>query len=432
MIKNTERIILKENINKENSLNISLSSNNSYYEQLNDDTKRDIIFLIKSGYNKKAIIKLYIFINPSNVNEAIHYLSKENGINQHIFINNKNNSNICEICGEKKNEHINEINNSINNSSYSSVIFPTNRIQIRSIECESLEKYKCKICDKELCESESLRNKCEKCDSYYCDECLYMHIKELIKNGKYELYCPECKIIYDKMKIEQILSYNIESKNEIENLKKLLKNNNLKNYILSNPNLMFCPIADCEGFAEKNKDSNYNICSMGHKFCPKCGELWHKNGKCSDEENIDNLFNEYFKKFKLKKCPFCQIITLRKGGCNHITCTYCKKNWCWLCEEIFETTDEHYGNINSTCYNRMMNNNNNDNIIICSNCDNPTNSYKFFRKCEHIICYDCLGNYLLENDILRLSRTTELKCFVEGCNQISIFRTTNFIDSIKK
>ena len=102
MIKNTERIILKENINKENSLNISLSSNNSYYEQLNDDTKRDIIFLIKSGYNKKAIIKLYIFINPSNVNEAIHYLSKENGINQHIFINNKNNSNICEICGEKK------------------------------------------------------------------------------------------------------------------------------------------------------------------------------------------------------------------------------------------------------------------------------------------------------------------------------------------
>ena len=58
----TERLGLKENkkATSENSLNSSFSSNNSFYEKLSIEIKKDIIFLIKSGYDKKMIIKLYI------------------------------------------------------------------------------------------------------------------------------------------------------------------------------------------------------------------------------------------------------------------------------------------------------------------------------------------------------------------------------------
>ena len=42
---------------------------------------------------------------------------------------------------------------------------------------------------------------------------------------------------------------------------------------------MFCPIVNCDGFATKNNNENYNICTKGHKFCIKCGELWHEEGK---------------------------------------------------------------------------------------------------------------------------------------------------------
>ena len=45
----SDRIILNQDKNKDYSLNVSFSSNNSYYEQLDDDIKKDIIFLIKSG-----------------------------------------------------------------------------------------------------------------------------------------------------------------------------------------------------------------------------------------------------------------------------------------------------------------------------------------------------------------------------------------------
>ena len=88
----TERIFLKKSkrVRSEEALNVSFASNNSFYNKLNVEIKRDIIHLIKSGYNKRIVIKLYLFLNPSNLNEAVHLLSKENGINQHIFYESLN------------------------------------------------------------------------------------------------------------------------------------------------------------------------------------------------------------------------------------------------------------------------------------------------------------------------------------------------------
>ncbi len=35
---------------------------------------------------------------------------------------------------------------------------------------------------------------------------------------------------------------------------------------------------------------------MGHKFCKKCDELWHEDGKCKEEKDAVKLFEEYHKK----------------------------------------------------------------------------------------------------------------------------------------
>jgi len=155
-------------------------------------------------------------------------------------------------------------------------------------------------------------------------------------------FCPECKFVYTKDKIDQILLFNIKDKEEINNLNKLLDNNNTKEIILSNPELMFCPIVNCDGFAKKNNNKEYNICTMGHKFCIKCRELWHNDGKWKEEEKIDKLFQEFSKKYDLKNCPYCHIVTNKNGGCNHMKCHYYGKHWCWICQEICISTEEHY------------------------------------------------------------------------------------------
>ena len=259
---------------------------------------------------------------------------------------------------------------------------------------------------------------------------LILHIKELIKNGKYALFCPECKLVYTKDKIDQILLFNIKDKTEVNNLKKLFQNNNTKEVILSNPELMFCPIVNCDGFAAK-KDNNkeYNICTMGHKFCIKCGELWHDDGKCKEEEKIDKLFQEFSKKYDLKNCPYCHIVTNKNGGCNHMKCHYCGKDWCWLCQEIFVSTEEHYGNRNNKCFGKMEEN---YDVIICSKCENEINSNFNTFKCEHIICDNCFIEYLLNSCTMIIYSIKIVNCPIIGCNGITTFYGSSFIQFIKE
>ena len=271
------------------------------------------------------IIKLYIFLKPSNANEAIHYLTKENGIYQHIFYSSTKNKDSCEICREAKNMHLNTIDNSISNISFNNNLFFKNERLDVGIK-PFTKKYSCKICEEDISEKE-YDNLCQLCENYFCNYCLYSK-KETIRKGKNIIKCPEsdCDCILTKERIYKILSFNNSNDIEVNNLKMLLEKNNAKEIVLSNPDLMFCPIANCKGYCNKKSNSIYNICNMGHKFCQACGELYHKDGKCKDEEKVDELFEKYYNKYKLKRCPFCQIVTNKNGGCNHITCLYCGKN----------------------------------------------------------------------------------------------------------
>ena len=170
MIKNTERLALRNNRPKENTLNDSISSTNSFYQQLDSDSKRDIFYLINAGYNKKQIIKIYLLLKPLNANEAILYLSEENGKHQHIFFPSKSSNNICEICGSEKNLHISKINRAIISSSHTSSISSikiNNNISI-PIKDLSNEKYHCKICEDDIQKEMALKNECYNCNYYFC------------------------------------------------------------------------------------------------------------------------------------------------------------------------------------------------------------------------------------------------------------------------
>ena len=423
---NSERNFIKNNKREasDESLNVSFSSSNSSYKNLSIKEKIDIIFLIRSGYNKRMIIKLYLLAKPSNLNEAVHYLTKENGIYQHIFYESPNKEDTCQICGEKPNMHINKIDKAVNISFDSKYTFKNCENKNISNNDVNEEKDICKICEENINEYEKLNNKCEQCYSYFCNECLYLYIKELIKNGNHILFCPECKNIYSKNKIEQIFS--LSKDKEVNNLRILFEKNNTKEIVLSNPELMFCPIVNCVGFAKKNDDKDYNICNMGHKFCIKCGEKWHENGKCKEEENVDKLFKKYCEEYNLKNCPCCNIIIVKTGGCNHMHCKYCDKHWCWLCNEIFDSTEEHYGNINSNCYNQMMDDDNQ--MVICSKCDteiNENNTISF--ECDHIICHNCFTSHLLKSDTMIFYYHLKLiECLIKGCKGKKV-RSVNWL-----
>ena len=179
MSKHSDRITL--NLKDNNLLvNTSFSSNKSFYDSLDDHIKRDILFLIKSGYNKKSVIKLYLIVKPSHVSEAMECLSKKDGLYQHIFYSSSDFSNKCEICGNKREFHIEEQEKTVMtiNKLNQDVSFISIKKKEKIDEKLSTEKYTCKICEDLIPENKI--DICEKCESFFCRECLYEHAKELL------------------------------------------------------------------------------------------------------------------------------------------------------------------------------------------------------------------------------------------------------------
>ena len=73
------------------------------------------------------------------------------------------------------------------------------------------------------------------------------------------------------------------------------------------------------------------MCVQGHPFC-----YYHSNahppGGCH-EYGLVQAKDERAAMSGLgaKDCPACGIITLKSSGCNHMSCTACKTDWCWTC-----------------------------------------------------------------------------------------------------
>ena len=51
---------------------------------------------------------------------------------------------------------------------------------------------------------------------------------------------------------------------------------------------------------------------------------------------------EFLNRFNMKRCPSCRILIIKieDGSCNHMTCSVCGTQFCWLC--IKKTSELHY------------------------------------------------------------------------------------------
>mmetsp|Transcript_4047 Transcript_4047/g.4934 ORF Transcript_4047/g.4934 Transcript_4047/m.4934 type:complete len:117 (+) Transcript_4047:632-982(+) len=78
-------------------------------------------------------------------------------------------------------------------------------------------------------------------------------------------------------------------------------------------------------------------------MCFKCGMAWHKGKSCEEfNEEAEQDFFDYAKNSDdFTNCPKCKARAEREQGrCNHITCTRCNYQWCWLCGRRFK--EDHF------------------------------------------------------------------------------------------
>lgn len=99
----------------------------------------------------------------------------------------------------------------------------------------------------------------------------------------------------------------------------------------------------------------------GGEYCLLCQLPWHlgpvegsgrhdgrsclEHGRCRKQHH-DMHENTAYR--GTRKCPGCGVRTFRYTGCNHMTCSQCRAEWCWVCGQKWRSS--HYGcSGDSTC-----------------------------------------------------------------------------------
>jgi len=332
-----------EQINPQNNFNISINNNqsnisvNSSALSVSIMNNEIISQLIEFGYSSLYSKRIFQYYHPNDVQEAIDYLSFEDGKIQHVFVPDRNNNenNICYLCGEQKDIHLaGQIDNSLSQDIKSSIrkSFLENKNKLKDSN-ESIKKTNCPACEEDFIPND--KNTLKNCGHSFCDECWYDFLSIKIKENKLAfIKCMdyECSEKPDDDFIINLLNSNQELIDKYKRFKLELE-------IINDPNRKFCPFPNCNSFLElKDKNNKKAKCSNNHIFCFLCLKSPHGNLPCNNE--INKSMVEYEKNNFVKKCPKCDIITEKITGCNHITCAKCNYQWCWLCNGEYDP--EHF------------------------------------------------------------------------------------------
>lgn len=316
----------------------------------NTETKydEDVALLTEMGFNNSMISKVYIFLRPQSIDQAIQFMTQENGKYQHNFYRQTSStnslSNRCFICGEEPRNHHDFVENRSNALLNRIINRKSNASEPISNELNKVSKQdkndavikigsaSCLICLEDI-PDEDMEYDCLKCKHIFCHSCWYEYLNEKIGNSKVsKLTCMQhgCKELLS----EDFILHNIqESPDLIKKYNRFKK----KLEVLEDPNKKFCPQPNCDGIAERiDEKDKYVTCDQGHKFCFVCLKDWHGKKKCQNE--IDKDFQLWKKDKIVKQCPKCKFWIEKNKGCNHITCAECGYQWCWLCRGQYSST----------------------------------------------------------------------------------------------
>uniref|UniRef100_A0A8C9VR24 RBR-type E3 ubiquitin transferase n=1 Tax=Scleropages formosus TaxID=113540 RepID=A0A8C9VR24_SCLFO len=122
-----------------------------------------------------------------------------------------------------------------------------------------------------------------------------------------------------------------------------------RDYVESHFQLQLCPGADCPMVIQVQEPRARRVqCSRcGEVFCFMCRQMYHAPTdcgtirkwltKCADDSETANYISAH-----TKDCPKCNICIEKNGGCNHMQCSKCKHDFCWMCLGDWKTHGSEY------------------------------------------------------------------------------------------
>ncbi|KAE9984442.1 hypothetical protein EG328_008741 [Venturia inaequalis] len=169
-----------------------------------------------------------------------------------------------------------------------------------------------------------------------CQDCVVQWVEAKIEEGEWNtITCPECDSLLEYTDISQILSSTSASFQHYDDLATKACLNSMGEY-------RHCLSPTCKAgqLHSGGADSPIFVCrSCGHKSCTIHDVPWHEGEICTDYDTrtahakqgaADNAASEA-EVAKMKACPKCKAPFTKNGGCDHMTCTRCRFEFCHVC-----------------------------------------------------------------------------------------------------
>ena len=222
--------------------------------------------------------------------------------------------------------------------------------------------FKCAIC---LCfERINEGFAVEECGHMFCYECLSTYTGSQIVDGITDIQCPyidseagtRCTTRLQETQILQL----VEEDPDI-----ICKYQRFKAFHV-NANNRECP--KCGHVQAGDPAAPQMRCnSCGLLYCFAHSNAHAPTESCSDYEarTAQSTATRKLLEQDTKPCPNCGALTHKFTGCNHMTCSQCRQDWCWLCGERIDVSGmfpAHYAaaNIASPCAGKQFTDDSND------------------------------------------------------------------------
>lgn len=280
-----------------------------------------------------SIEKIIDYINDNNDYDGIDYINHLN-IYVNVYEQNKINHKY-KINVELKDKMILIVKALLNKGFYPTIYTPIDHMYKLFVDygcinnkifnncgLQYIKQTKCEVCFKTIKKQFVCSSVGIDCNHNVCTDCLHMYVKHVkgeLETNKinFRPNAPCCNnILKPNMVADLARQFNIEINSKALCLLVL-------SYRASkNPNFTICPNDECDGYAfvdqEEEKIMRCLFCVETQRFVGRNYDNSHLN------ENAHLLKNKNF-----KRCPTCQRIIEKNGGCNHMICNFCKSEFNW-------------------------------------------------------------------------------------------------------
>jgi hypothetical protein len=213
----------------------------------------------------------------------------------------------------------------------------------------------CKICYTDE-EENTIRLRC---GHRWHKECLLQLLRSKVADGKLKILCPD---ISDEVNERELLGNAREigctqeiAKETMFALADELGDTTLQEQYTrfeeldQNPNVRECPVDGCghrqEG-SERSPQMRCEKCGLEYCFIHSAAHPGETCRAYEQGQRRTNADHAKFVKGYTLPCPWCKKPTTKQGGCNHMTCSTCGKEWCWVCGRKAVHHSWHYDDLN--------------------------------------------------------------------------------------